>query len=166
MRQWFETGLAEWPVSSTRSSQACWVQKCQAHRDTVQSSLLPWSACCVQCFSGAFLVVQTFSVRRSLGEQEQALGLEMVGQSLHPTCQSRCAQTEIDRDRERETDRDRGTEGQRQRQAGDGSPPNPGLGGLPCSLLKKRLVKRGSQKRSLFEKGPRDGMLHWLLWRN
>ena len=60
----------------------------------------------MKCFSGA----QALSVRRSPGEQEQALGLEMVRQSLHPTCQSRCAQTEIDRDRERETDRDRGTE--------------------------------------------------------
>ena len=78
-----------------------------------QSSLLPWSACCVQCFSGALLVVQAFSVRRSLGEQEQALGLEMVRQSLRPTCQSRRAQTEIDRDRERE--RQTGTEGQRDR---------------------------------------------------
>ena len=133
-----------------------------------QSSLLPWSACCVHCFSGVLLVVQAFSVRRSFREQEQALGLEMVRQSLHPTCQSRCAQTEIDRDREkeRETDRDRGTEGQRQRQAGDGSPPNPGLGGLPCSPLEKKLVKLGSWKKSLVEKWSRDGMLHWLLWRD
>ena len=72
--------------------------------------------------------------------------------------------TEIDRDRERETDRDRGTEGQRQ--AGDGSPPNPGLGGLPCSPFKLKLVRRGSWKRSLFEKGLQDEMLHWLFWRN
>ena len=75
-----------------------------------QSSLLPGSACCVQCFSGALFVVQAFSVTRSFGEQEQALGLEMVRQSLHPTCQSRCAQTETERERGRESDRDRETE--------------------------------------------------------
>ena len=61
-------------------------------------------------FLGALLVVPAGLVRRSSGEQEQALGLEMVRQSLHPTCQSRCAQTETERERGRETDRDRETE--------------------------------------------------------
>ena len=61
-------------------------------------------------FLGALLVVPAGPVRRSSGEQEQALGLEMVRQSLHPTCQSRCAQTEMERERGREPDRDRETE--------------------------------------------------------
>ena len=61
-------------------------------------------------FLGALLVVPAGPVRRSSGEQEQALGLEMVRQSLHPTCQNRCAETETERERGRETDRDRETE--------------------------------------------------------
>ena len=56
-------------------------------------------------FLGALLVVPAGS-----GEQEQALGLEMVRQSLHPSCQSGRAQTETERERGRETDRDRETE--------------------------------------------------------
>ena len=61
-------------------------------------------------FLGALLVVPAGPVRRSSGEQEQALGLEMVRQSLHPTCQSRCAQTQTKRERGRQTDRDTDTE--------------------------------------------------------
>ena len=108
--------MAERPVNSTCSAQVRQAHRCESHKDTAHQAEQPAPMERVLCgvFLGALLVVPAGLVRRSSGEQEQALGLEMIRQSLHPTCQSRCAQTEIDRDRqrqrERETDRDRGTE--------------------------------------------------------
>ena len=58
---------------------------------------------------------------------------------------------ETDSDRETETETETETEADRQAggRAGDGSPPSPGLGGLPCSPSWKKLVKRGCWKRWL-----------------
>ena len=50
--------------------------------------------------------VQAWPVRRGLGEQEQALGLEMARQSLHPTLQTdRQTDRQADRQIDRQTDR-------------------------------------------------------------
>ena len=107
--------MAERPVSSTCSSQVRQAHKCKSHKDTAHQPEQPAPMERMLCgvFLGALLVVPACPVRRSSGEQEQALGLEMVWQSLHPTCQSRCAQTETERERGRE--RQTGTERQRQR---------------------------------------------------
>ena len=107
--------MAERPVSSTCSSQARQAHKCESHKDTAHQPEQPAPMERVLCgvFLGALFVVPAGPVRRSSGEQEQALGLEMVRQSLHPTSQSRCAQTETER--EREAERQTGTERQRQR---------------------------------------------------
>ena len=109
---WGNSCLAERPVSSTCPSQVRQAHRCESHRDTAHQPEQPAPMERVLCgvFLGALLVVPAGPVRRSSGEQEQALGLEMVRQSLHPTCQSRCAQTETERERGRETDRDRETE--------------------------------------------------------
>ena len=86
--------------------------RCASRKDAAHQPEQPAPMERVLCgvFLGALLVVPAGPVRRSSGEQEQAVGLEMIRQSLHPTCQSRCAQTETERERGRETDRDRETE--------------------------------------------------------
>ena len=104
--------MAERPVSSTCSSQVRRAHRCESHKDTAHQPEQPAPMERVLCgvFLGALLVVPAGPVRRSSGEQEQALGLEMIRQSLHPSCQSGCAQTGTERERGRETDRDRETE--------------------------------------------------------
>ena len=91
--------MAERPVSSTCSSQVRQAHRGESHKDTAHQPEQPAPMERVLCgvFLGVLLVVPAGPVRRSSGEQEQALGLEMVRQSSHPTCQSRCAKSGVRR---------------------------------------------------------------------
>ena len=107
--------MAERPVSSTCSSQVR-----QAHNanhtktlPTNQSSLLPWSACCVECFLVRCLLCPLALLGEALGSKSRPLVWRWSGKAC-----TQLARAGVHRQRRRERERQRDRQGQRDRDRG------------------------------------------------